>query len=528
MTGKIPTKPRDIWVYRRLIGYNGAMNSAVLAEENRTLKVTLAEREQRIQWLEFEMAKLKQMLFGARSERLETLPGIEQLPLWAEVPEDLPVATPVEFKTVVKSTAKGRPKRTALPAHLPREIVVLPLSTEERQCPECGEERPIIGYESSERLDYVPATLKVVETRREKCACANCQGQLTTVPTPAQVIDQGIPLPGLLAYVLMAKFGYHLPLYRIEQIFAHQGVAIARTTLCDWVLQCGVALKPLVERMLVLLKRQAVIFSDDTIVAVQDRGKTRETRFWVYAGHSPPIIVYDHTETRAGKHPKAKLEGYGGYLQADAYSGYDQIFAAGEVQEVACWAHARRKFFEIARQAEKGKPISAHVALEYIGRLYEIEREAKAQELNAGGIRQRRQEQALPILHQFKSWLEERLRELAPKTPTAKAIGYALNNWQALERYTEDGRLEIDNNRSERAIRPLTIGRKNWLFLGSPRGGQAAATVFSLIQTCKELGLNPEAYLKDVLTRLPTTKQKDIDSLLPHNWEPVDASPPGD
>jgi transposase len=495
------------------------MNAAVLAEEISTLKAALAERDSRIEYLEFEMAKLKQMIFGARSERLQTLPDSEQLPLWAEVPEDLPVASPVEFRTVVKSPAKGQPKRTALPAHLPREIVLLPLSTAERQCPECGEERPVIGYESSERLDYVPAILKVVETRREKCACAHCQGQLTTVPAPPQVIEQGIPLPGLLAYVLMAKFGYHLPLYRIEQVFAHQGVAIARTTLCDWVLQCGVALKPLAERMLALLKQQAVLFSDDTTVAVQDLGKTRETRFWVYAGHSPPIIVYDHSETRAGKYPKAKLEGYRGYLQADAYAGYDQVFADGKIIEVACWAHARRKFFEIARQAGQGHRISAHVALDFIGRLYDIEREAKAQQLDTEGIRRLRQEQALPILREFKDWLEARLRELAPKTPTAKAIGYALKNWQALERYTEDGRLEIDNNRSERAIRPLAIGRKNWMFLGSPKGGQAAATVFSLIQTCKELGLNPEAYLKEVLTRLPTTQQKDIDSLLPHHWK---------
>jgi transposase len=344
---------------------------------------------------------------------------------------------------------------------------------------------------------------------------------LATAPAPPQVIEQGIPLPGLLAYVLMAKFGYHLPLYRIEQVFAHQGVAIARTTLCDWVIQSGLALKPLTDRLLVLLKQQAVIFSDDTTVAVQDRGKTRETRFWVYAGHSPPIIVYDHTETRAGKHPKNKLEGYCGYLQADAYSGYDQVFASGHILEVACWAHARRKFFEIARQTEKGKTINAHVALDFIGQLYAIEREAKDFNLDPNGIRQLRQEKAKPILAQFKDWLEDRLRELAPKVPTAKAIGYALKNWQALERYTEDGRLEIDNNRSERAIRPLAIGRKNWLFLGSPRGGQAAVTVFSLVQTCKELGLNPEAYLKDVLIRLPTTKQKDIDTLLPHHWKPL-------
>ena len=496
------------------------MDAAVLAAENQTLKGVIAQHEALIETLRLELAGLKRLIFGARSERLENLSDLEQLPLWAEAPEDAPLASPVQFKTVVASPAKGQPKRTELPKHLPRDIVIRPLSPEERACPDCGSERPIIGYETSERLDYVPATLKVVETRREKCACDHCQGQLATAPAPAQVIEQGIPLPGLLAYLLMAKYGYHLPLYRLEQIFAHQGVPIARTTLCDWVIQSGLALRPLVERMLELLKQQPVIFSDDTPVALQAPGKTRETRFWVYAGHSPPIIVYDHTETRAGKYPQAKLAGYRGYLQADAYAGYDQVFADGRIVEVACWAHVRRKFFEIAQQAEKGKRIAAHGALDTIGRLYDVEREAKDLGLAAEGIRVLRQDQARPILDEFKGWLEDRLRELAPKTPTAKAIGYALKNWEALNRYTEDGRLEIDNNRSERAIRPLAIGRKNWLFLGSPRGGQVAATVFSLIQTCKEMGINPEAYLKDVLTRLPTTKQKDIDDLLPHHWKP--------
>jgi len=295
---------------------------------------------------------------------------------------------------------------------------------------------------------------------------------------------------------------------------------MARTTLCDGVMQCGMALRPLVLRLMELLKQQAVIFSDDTTVAVQDRGKTRETRFWVYAGHSPPIIVYDHTGSRAGKHPKALLAGYTGYLPVDAYAGYDPVFADGTVTEVACWAHARRQFFDIAQQAGKGKCIRAHEALDFIGQLYGIEREAKERQLDAAALQQWRQEKSRPLLATFKDWLEERLQQLSPKTPTAKAIGYALKNWEALRRYTEDGRLKIDNNRSERAIRPLTIGRKNWLFLGSPRGGQVAATVFSLIQTGKEVGINPDAYLKDILTRLPTTKQKDIDDLLPHNWKP--------
>lgn len=277
-----------------------------------------------------------------------------------------------------------------------------------------------------------------------------------------------------------------------------------------------------------LLKEQAVIFSDDTTVALQNSGKTRNTRFWVYAGHSPPLIVYHHTETRAGQHPKAQLQGWSGYLQVDAYAGYDQVFADGRILEVACWAHARRKFFDIADQAGKDTRISAHVALDFIGQLYAIEREAKDRALAAEERRDLRQQQALPMLATFKDWLEEPLRELAPETPTAKAIAYVLNNWEALLRYTEDGRLEIDNNRSERAIRPLAIGRKNWLFLGSPRGGQVAATVFSLIQTCKELGINPEAYLKEVLTRLPTTKQKDIDTLLPHRWSSTTNSSPAD
>lgn len=502
------------------------MDGAVPHAELDALQTALKERDRRIEALQFEIAQLKRLIFGRRSEHLEKPLHADQIPLWTETPEDAPAVSPVTFKTVVASPAKNQPKRTALPAHLPREIVVLPLSSEQRACPGCGNDRPVIGYESSERLDYVPATLKVIETRREKCACAVCQGQLTTAPAPPHVIEQGIPLPGLLAYLLTAKYLYHLPLYRIEQLFAAQGFSVARATLCDWVMQCGQALIPLVERMMVLLKEQAVLFSDDTPVALQETGKTRETRFWVYTGHSPPLIVYHHTSSRAGKHPKAHLAGFTGYLQVDAYAGYDQVFADGRVLEVACWAHARRKFFDIAEQAEKGKRISAHLALDFIGQLYGIEREARDRQLDATARRELRQQQALPILLTFKDWLETQLRELAPKTPTAKAIGYVLNNWTALLRYTTDGRLEIDNNRSERAIRPLAIGRKNWLFLGSPRGGQVAATIFSLIQTCKALDINPEAYLKDVLTRLPMTKQKDIDTLLPHHWSPGTSSTP--
>lgn len=503
------------------------MDGAVPHADFDALQTALKERDQRIAALQFELAQLKRLLFGRRSEQLEKPVDPDQLPLWPETPEEVPAVSPVTFKTVTVSPAKNTPKRTALPAHLPREIVVLPLLPEQRACPGCGHDRPVIGYESSERLDYVPATLKVIETRREKCACAVCQGQLTTAPAPPHVIEQGIPLPGLLAYLLAAKYLYHLPLYRIEQLLASQGFPVARATLCGWVMQCGEALRPLVERMMVLLKQQAVLFSDDTPVALQDTGKTRETRFWVYTGHAPPLIVYHHTTSRAGKHPKAHLAGFNGYLQVDAYAGYDQVFADGRVIEVACWAHARRKFFDIAEQAEKGKRLSAHIALDFIGQLYAIEREAKARGLEANALRALRQQQALPMLAAFKDWLETQLRELAPKTPTAKAIGYVLNNWTALLRYTDDGRLEIDNNRSERAIRPLAIGRKNWLFLGSPRGGQVAATVFSLIQTCKALGIAPEAYLKDVLTRLPTTKQKDIDTLLPHLWTPLTSSTQG-
>ncbi len=238
------------------------MDGAVPYAERDALQTALKERDRRIEALQFEIAQLKRLIFGRRSEHLERPLDPDQKPLWTEMPEDAAAVSPVTFKTVVASPAKNQPKRTALPAHLPREIVVLPLSSEQRACPGCGNDRPVIGYESSERLDDVPATLKVIETRREKCACAVCQGQLTTAPAPPQVIEQGIPLPGLLAYLLTAKYLYHLPLYRIEQLFAAQGFSVARATLCDWVMQCGQALIPLVERMMVLLKEQAVLFSD--------------------------------------------------------------------------------------------------------------------------------------------------------------------------------------------------------------------------------------------------------------------------
>jgi transposase len=319
------------------------------------------------------------------------------------------------------------------------------------------------------------------------------------------------------------KFCDHLPLARQEKIFGRQGIELPRSTLTDWMLAIGQAVTPLVERMGELLKTSDILASDDTPLPWQNgrAGKTTTARLWVWRGvidANKPLLVYQFTADRSGEHAAAFLIGWHGYLQADAYSGYDRNFIDGRIIEVGCMAHARRRYFEIAKNAKT--PGFAHDIVQRIGALYAIEREAKERELPAPARYQLRQERAPPLLAALKERLEAHLPKVPPKGPLAEAIGYTLNHWTALNRYLDDGRLEIDNNAIERSIRPVAQGRANWLFVASERGGRAAAALYSLIESAKANGLNPYVYLRDVLTRLPVTKAKDIDSLLPHVWQP--------
>lgn len=465
-----------------------------------------------------------------------------------------------------KSTPHGRRKP---PENLQRQPVHHQLCEAERLCV-CGQLRVEIGTEISEQFDWQPASLVVWQHIVHKYLCRDCakdgakqdalksaeeamtspdpsakdQGAKDTAakpigpaiisaPKPPPPIAKGLPGAGLLAYVIVSKYFDHLPLYRLERIFARQGATISRSTMCDWMAKSAQALRPLYELMVAEVLQSQWLHTDDTPVKNQghEPGTTALSRFWIYWGdRTHPYNVFDFTINRKRDGPQKFLADFHGYLQADAFSGYDALYlperrgatgAAAPIIEVACNAHARRKFYE----ARGSDDLRAHLALGYYRSLYELERGATAAGLDDEGRRRMRQEISRHFLDQFHAWLEEQRPQVLPKSPIAEAINYALNNWTALTRYTEAGFLSIDNNTAEREMKRIAIGRKNWLFVGSDRGGQTAAILFSFTSTCHRLGVEPWAYLQDVLTRLPALaslpaerRAKTLAELLPDRW----------
>jgi transposase len=458
------------------------------------LKDIILEQQALIEQLQQQVQALLRHAYGQRSEKQKA-------------------AKPAGDKSTTSNTPHGR---NPLPDNLPREDVLHSVSAEQLPCPQCGHERTVIGEDVSEQLDYVPGHLKVIRHKRQKVACKHCQGEITLAELPPQPIDKGLPTAGLLAHVIVDKYQDHLPLHRQESRFARDGIAIARSTLCDWIMQCAMLFEPLVQAMKVDAFLAPKLNTDDTPVPVQAKEKVKLGRLWVYVSDTqnfPKVTLYDYSPSRAGRYPQAYLANYRGYLQADAFAGYDELYTKGTIIEVGCFAHARRKFEEIVKQSQQ--PGRAHMAMEFIGQLYQIERDCK--NLTYLERYQHRQQRSRPILDAFKAWLDE--QTTLPKSPLGKAIAYTLNHWQALTNYLLDGCLSIDNNSAERAIRPLAIGRNNWTFAGSDRGGKSAAIIYSLIETCKMNSINGFDYLKDVLTRLPRTKMKDINTLLPYYWQ---------
>jgi transposase len=451
---------------------------------------------------------------------------------------------------------KGHGRRR-LPSSLPREKIIHDLPEEEKPCPSCGTLRHIIGKETHEQLDYIPAKVKVIEHIRLTYGCPQCEKeaspdgpQIVTANKPLQPIEKGLAAPGLLSYVIVSKYGDHLPLHRLERIIQRYGIEIARSTMCDWAAQCAGVLSPLYDLMVDEVRSSKVINTDDTPVKVQDRDRTqtRTGRFWVYLGDPDhPYTVFAYTPSRSRDGPMAFLRDWGKdervYLQADAFGGYDGIYAGeagGRVTEVACWAHARRKFYD----ARNSAPATGAQALGHIRLLYEVETQAKKEakqaamstppneasdgreyELLVEHRLRLRQEQAVPRLAQFRAWLESQQAErggpLLPKSPMGQAVQYALNQWDALCVYATDGRLAIDNNASENALRRVALGRKNWLFAGSDNGGRTAATLFSVIATCQRHDVEPMTYLRDVLTRIASTPINELRGLLPDRWQPA-------
>lgn len=462
-----------------------------------------------------ELALLKRHRFARRSEILDAhqrslLDDLVEEDL-AGIEEALEQHTP----TVARAASKLRPKRKPLPAELPRTVIEH--EPENTVCT-CGCQMSRIGEDISEKLDYLPGTFTVERHVRGKWVCQSCES-LTQAPVPAQVIDKGVPASGLLAQVLIAKYGDHLPLYRQEKIFARAGVAIPRSTLADWVGRCGVALQPLVDELRAALHQQNVLHADETPVAMLKPGNKKTHRAYVWAYTSTPFsalnsVVYDFAPSRSGEHARAFLKGWQGKLVCDDFAGYKASFNHG-ITEIGCMAHARRKFYDL--HAANQSQIAAE-ALAQIGRLYEIERQAK--NLDDAKRGQLRREKSKPILDLWHRWLLAQRQKVPDGSATAKAIDYSLKRWYALTRYCEDGAVPIDNNRVENQIRPWALGRSNWLFAGSLRSGQRAANVMSLVQSAKLNGHDPYAYLKDVLTKLPTHSASRINELLPHNWLP--------
>jgi transposase len=477
-------------------------------------------KQTKIDLLTHEIARYKRVQFAAKSEKLhadqrslleETLDA-DLAALEAELQALSPA--PVE-PTDTADASKAKPRRTALPAHLPRvEIQHEPEST---ACA-CGCQMKRIGEDVSEKLDYTPGTFTVERHVRGKWACAACS-KLVQAPVPAQLIDKGIPTSNLLANVLVAKYGDHLPLFRLEEIYAREGVPLPRSTLAQWVGQCGVQLQPLVDALKAEMLAHTVLHADETPVEMlkPGTGKTHRAYLWAYspgAFENMKAVVYDFAESRSGEHARAFLGDWHGSLICDDYGGYKASFAQG-ITEVGCMAHARRKFFDLHAN---GSSQIAGQALQTIGLLYDIERET--QDLSAEDRQAIRQDKSRRIADALHGWMLAQRGQVANGGATAKALDYSLKRWQALTRFIDDGRLPIDNNWIENQIRPIAIGRKNWLFAGSLLAGQRAAAVMSLIQSAKLNGLDPHAYLRDVLRRLPTHKASLIGDLLPHRWVP--------
>lgn len=510
------------------VSTNQYLNHApkTLVEANQIILFQRAKIEtiqQQYNALQHQILTLLRGKYGRKSERMngECLTG-DLFAGTLPIPEEKPEAKKEpEQETITYTRNKKRHTHRQIPEDLPRIRIEYQLKDEELKCPcGCGNTLHKIGEVITEQLEIVKPKIYVKQHVRFKYAgCAN-QEKVVTAPMPAQPIDKGLAGPGLLADVIISKYDDHLPLYRQAERFSRFGIELSRKTLCDWVMQCADLLSPIVEAMKPGLLEQPKIHTDDTPVPVQEegKGKTKEGRLWVYlgwGGKDPPSVVYEYTPDRKQNWAHVFLEKYRGYLQADAYTGYDRLYRKGTIIEVACMAHARRKFFDV----DKGdtKPGLAREALNYIGKLYQLEKRIKGREPVAKeGIRKR---YAKPILKSYKQWLMTYSLRALPNSPLGKAIHYTLNQWVALTRYLGDGILDIDNGAAERLMRPVAVGRNNWTFAGSDRGGRAAATLYSLIETCKLNHVNPYDYLSDILARLPSTLMRDIKTLLPSQWK---------
>jgi len=489
------------------------MTSTTLPNDLSALKEMVLQEHQRAELYKHRYELLARRHFGQSAEKRPDAPGQQllfELPTEAEAPA--PESAAAENAPARKKHGGGR---KPLPPELPRQRIEHTLPEEQRHCPCCRDVMQPFGEEVTEQREFIPASLFVIQHAQIKYACKRCQEKPAIAPGPQKVIERISAGPGLLAWNVIAKFQHHQPLYRQEDIFEQHGDKIPRSTQCGWLATVADLLEPLYRRMSAHVLCSRKIHTDDTPIRVlaPGTGKTRTARFWVYLGDSEhPFTVFDYTFNRGRDGPEKFLKDFKGYLQADAYAGYDRLCAGHDVIEVACWAHTRRKFFE-ARETDA----RADEMLTLIGELYAIEKQARP--LNAGGRQQLRQMQTRPILDRIRVWLSARVLDTLPKSPLGQAITYAFNQWTALTRFVDDGILEADNNLGENALRPICVGRKNYLFVGSDAGGRRAAILYSLVRSCERHEVNVWEYLRDVLIRVSSHPAGQIDDLLPHRWK---------
>jgi transposase len=490
-----------------------------LPDDPATLKAMLIAERARNERLAQIIKELQRHRFGRRAE---TLPEDQMLLALEDVEQSEAITaaetedkSPAERET---ATRKRRMNRGSLPAHLPCfEIIV---DIEDKACPCCKGQLHRIGEDVAKRLDIMPARFRVLVTRRPKYACRACEEVVVQAPAPARLIEGGIPTEATVAHVLVSKYADHLPLYRQAQIYSRQGIDLDRSTLADWVGRAAFHLRPVHERLLAHIRSSTKIFADETTAPVLDpgRGRTKTGQLWAYArddrpwgGSDPPAVAYVYAPDRKAERPKAHLAGFNGVLQVDGYAGYRALAGKNDVQLAFCWAHVRRKFYELA--AAGPAPIASE-ALQRIAAFYEIEKDNRGR--GADERRAVRQEKTRPLIAALEPWLREKLALISQKTKLAEAIRYALSRWEGLTRFIDDGRVEIDSNVVERSIRPIALNRKNALFAGSDGGGENWATIASLVETCKLNEIDPQAWFTDTLTKIvnghPNAK---IDDLMP-------------
>lgn len=477
------------------------------------------EYKQTIEKLRHQLELYRRYIFGPRRERLVDAAGQGHLFALDEAEAgSAPALTPEPPVPSAGTPARSRASRKLDYDRLPQTRIEHDVPEAEKTCSHCGQPKARIGEDEARVLEFVPARFELQIHVLPKYACSHCRDGVAAPAVPPRPVSGCIAGAGVLAQLVVSKFADHLPLYRFEDISARYGLYLPRSTLCDWLGNIADLLKPLYEHQKALVQQAPVIWTDDTHVTVLGGAEpgSHKGRFWVYIGPDDfPYDVYDFTENRKRDGPSRFLANYAGYLQADAFSGYDGIYAGsgGQILEVACWAHARRKFFD----ARTSSPAEASLILEMIRRLYAVEDRARS--LDEAGRLALRQAEAVPTLERLRAELDAMGTRLLPKSALAQAVTYALNQWQALCRYTQDGRLTIDNNVSERRLRDQAIGRKNWLFLGSDAAGPRAAVLCTILAGAKRHRLEPWAYMRDVIVQLSVdASKKTLVGLLPDRW----------